>query len=145
MKYIAYIIREKIEVIDPFIQEGTAKVCPACNERCCINRHGYYDNLDVLYIRLLGIEPPLYEEGLVDTDPCQFLSEHGCSKPRWFRPFRCNWYFCVALLDYMEKGPARPYREFIKTFNEILDLRCELLNKSLIVGREVRDNQDNKA
>lgn len=126
---IARLIKAKIEGIDQFIQENTSKVCPFCKKKCCINRHGYYDNLDILYIMALGMEPPAYRQGLSDTDPCQFLSEHGCVKERYLRPFRCNWYFCEALLNHMEQGPVRPYREFIRVFNEILDLRSELLNE----------------
>lgn len=124
---IARMIKVKIEGIDHFIQQGTSEVCPSCENKCCINRHGYYDNLDILYIMALGLRPPVYRQGLSDTDPCQFLSENGCRKERYLRPFRCNWYFCQPLLNHMELGPARPYREFIRVLNEILDLRSELL------------------
>ncbi|MFN3480899.1 MAG: hypothetical protein ACK415_11000 [Thermodesulfovibrionales bacterium] len=125
---IARIIKVKIEGIDQFIQQNTSEVCPSCKNKCCINRHGYYDNLDILYIMALGMKPPLYQQELSDTEPCRFLSDNGCVKERYLRPFRCNWYFCEALLNHMEEGPARPYREFIRVFNEILDLRSELLN-----------------
>lgn len=128
---IARAIKTKIENIDQFIQQNSSEVCPSCENRCCINRHGYYDNLDILYIMALGIKPPIYQQDLSDTDPCQFLSESGCVKERYLRPFRCNWYFCEALLDHMEQGPARPYREFIRVFNDVLYLRSELLKEFL--------------
>jgi len=32
----------------------------------------------------------------------------------------------------MEKGPARQYREFIKQFHEIIDLRAEMIKEFLI-------------
>lgn len=129
LRDIAEVVKTEIESVDQFIQENTLKVCPFCEKKCCINRHVYYDNLDILYIVALGMKPPAYQQGLSDTDPCQFLSEYGCVKERYLRPFRCNWYFCEALLNHMEQGPARPYREFIRVFNEILDLRSELLNE----------------
>lgn len=129
LRDIAHAIKARIEDIDPFIQQQTEVVCPVCEERCCINKHGYYDELDEIYIMALGLELPSYRTGLSDTDRCQFLTDRGCSKERYQRPFRCNWYFCRALLNHMENGPSRPYREFIRIFNEILDLRRELLNE----------------
>lgn len=138
LKDIALVIKTKIEDIDGFIQQNTSEVCPSCEKKCCINRHGYYDNLDILYIMTLGIKPPLHQQGLSDTEPCQFLSDKGCVKERYLRPFRCNWYFCEALLNHMEQGPARPYREFIRVFNEILDLRSELLNRFIKLSKDAR-------
>ncbi len=124
---IAKSIKQGIEKVNFFIQQSTSAVCPACTNRCCLNKHGYYDNLDILYITALGSEQPSYKQGLSDDEPCQFLSELGCVKERYIRPFRCNWYFCEPLLRHMEQGPARPYREFIRVFNEIIDLRAKLI------------------
>lgn len=135
IRAIAYAIKARIEDIDPFIQQNTEEVCPDCEERCCINRHGYYDNLDILYIMALRIKPPSYREDMSDVDPCQFLSDWGCKKERYLRPFRCNWYFCETLLNHMENGLSRHYREFIRTFNEILDMRNKLLDEFL---REIK-------
>lgn len=127
---IAHAIKAGIEGIEPFIQQQTEVVCPVCEERCCINIHGYFDDLDVIYMRAIGLELPSYRKELSDTDPCQFLTDKGCSRQRYLRPFRCNWYFCRALLNHMENGPSRPYREFIRAFKEIIVLREELLNES---------------
>lgn len=126
---IAKLIKAEIDDINWFIQQNTTEVCPFCEKRCCINRHGYYDRLDILYIRALGLRPPSYRKGLSDTEPCQFLTDSGCIRERSLRPFRCNWYFCETLLYHMERGPAKPYREFIKVFNKVLDLRIELLEE----------------
>jgi hypothetical protein len=126
---LARIIRFRINEIDAFIQQNTAMVCPHCERVCCINRHGYYDYEDLIYIHAMGLKPPTYKEGISDTDPCQFLSEYGCSIERSLRPFRCNWYFCNALLNHIEQGHAKPYRTFIKQLDEIIDLRKEMLDE----------------
>ncbi len=120
-------VYEKTGEIDGFIQDNTSEVCPLCMKVCCINRHGYYDYEDLIYIFSLGQRPPLYREGLKDTDPCGFLSETGCRRRRELRPFRCNWYFCTPLLEHMERGPAVPYRNFVRLFSEILKWRRELI------------------
>lgn len=128
VKDLARIIKYRIDEIDSFIQQNTAAVCPHCEKACCINRHGYYDFEDLIYIHALGLEPPPYKECMDDTEPCQFLSQEGCTMRRSVRPFRCNWYFCNALLKHIEQGPAKPYRVFIKQLNEIVDLRKDMLD-----------------
>lgn len=128
IKNLSRIIKFRIEAIDPFIQQNTSIVCPHCENVCCINKHGYYDYEDLIYIHALGLKPPIYKQGLSDTDPCQFLSKFGCTIKRPVRPFRCNWYFCNTLLNHMEQGPARPYRILIKQLDEIIDLRKEMID-----------------
>ncbi|MDA8340111.1 MAG: hypothetical protein M0Z70_12500 [Nitrospiraceae bacterium] len=133
---LARIVRFRIDEIDSFIQQNTSIVCPNCEKVCCINRHGYYDYEDLIYIHALGLKPPTYKEGVSDTDPCQFLSEFGCAIERSIRPFRCNWYFCDALLKHIENGPAKPYRTFIKQLDEIVDLRKEMLDEFFRILKE---------
>ena len=125
----AHELRERIGGASPFIQDTTASVCPSCPEVCCINMYGYYDHNDLTYIYALGLRPPGYEEGRADTDPCQFLSREGCGLERPVRPFRCNWYFCMRLTQHMEDGPARPYRLFVSHFQEVVDLRRQMLDE----------------
>jgi hypothetical protein len=118
------------EEVSPYIQQITSAVCPTCEKVCCINRHGHYDDVDLIYVRALAIEIPPYRKDLKDTDPCQFLSKYGCSLERSVRPFRCNWYFCDDLIKYMEKGPTKLYREFVNRFRRIVELRDEMLSSS---------------
>jgi hypothetical protein len=122
-------LRKRIGVVSPFIQNNTAAVCPGCEKVCCINIHGYYDQNDLIYIYALGLRPLQYKAGLDDTAPCQFLSREGCGLERAVRPFRCNWYFCLSLTQWMENGPARPYRQFINSFQETVDLRRLMLDE----------------
>lgn len=120
---------KRIDAVSPFIQDNTASVCPLCPKVCCINVHGYYDHNDLTYIYALGLRPLRYKEGLNDTGPCQFLSRDGCGLERPVRPFRCNWYFCRRLTQQMEDGPARPYRQFVNRFQEVVDLRRLMLDE----------------
>jgi len=123
IREMAAALRGKIDDVDSFIQENTAQVCPACRKVCCINKHGYYDYQDLIYITALGLGPPSYGEGIDDTEPCQFLRETGCLIERSIRPFRCNWHFCSELIAFMNSGPAKPLREFNDKFRELQALR----------------------
>ena len=131
----ARLLRDEIDRISDFIQFNTSAVCPACEKVCCINKHGYYDHEDLIYVFALGLERPVYGEGMDDTAPCQFLSRHGCSKERSVRPFRCNWYFCDTLLAHMERGPAKPYREFISRFQGIIETRRKMIDEFSEIAR----------
>lgn len=129
-KNLANQLKCAIDRVSPLIEQITSVVCPACEKVCCIDRHGHYDDDDLIYVRALGLEPPSYREVSRDTDPCQFLCESGCTLIRSVRPFRCNWYFCNDLIEHMEKGPTKPYREFIGRFRRIVELRDEMLSSS---------------
>lgn len=122
-------LRRLIGAVSSFIQATTAAVCPSCPRVCCINRHGYYDRNDLIYVYALGLTPPAYQEGRGDKDPCQFLSGEGCSLDRDARPFRCNWYFCMRLTRHMEEGPARPYRQFLNRFQAVVEVRRLMLEE----------------
>ena len=124
---MAHIVRSRIDTIDHFIQKHTAAICPDCKQVCCINKHGYYDYEDLIYIKALGVEPPFYMEGIKDTEACQFLSVNGCAIERSLRPFRCNWYFCDALIKNIENGFAKDYRLFSRNIEEIMDIRNDML------------------
>ncbi len=56
-------VRRKIGIIDSFIQKNTSNVCPYCKSVCCINKHGYYDYQDIIYIYAIGLNPPVYKRG----------------------------------------------------------------------------------
>jgi hypothetical protein len=124
----AHEIKKKTDIMDSFIQKNTSEVCPDCKKVCCINKHGYYDYEDLIYIFALGLKPPFYKTDIDDTAPCQFLSDSGCTIERSSRPFRCNWYFCNDLIAHISNGPAKPYREFSSRFQEIQSLRREMLS-----------------
>lgn len=123
----ALLIREA----DPFIQRSTGAVCPQCRQVCCINRHSRYTPFDSLYLRALGEKKPARKAGIADSEPCQFLSLRGCRLERFLRPYRCTWYFCTPLLEYVGHTPARQYRGFISLLEQI-SLKRELLVKEFI-------------
>jgi len=120
LKATAERIRMAVEKISPFIQQATQAVCPKCEDICCKSKHGYYNFEDLVYIHALGLKAPRHESGRADSDPCQFLSEKGCTMDRTVRPSGCNWYFCNALLDDMEEMPG--YREFDDALREVAEL-----------------------
>ncbi|OGW43143.1 MAG: hypothetical protein A2Y66_07580 [Nitrospirae bacterium RBG_13_41_22] len=127
VKELALQIKDGIEKISPFIQQTTQTVCPECKNVCCISKHGYYNYEDLIYLHALSLRPPDYEFEIKDEDPCQFLSESGCSLDRPFRPSGCNWYFCESLLEHMEKKPD--YQEFDNSLSEIAKLWMEMIDE----------------
>ncbi|HMK55611.1 MAG TPA: hypothetical protein VK448_03125 [Dissulfurispiraceae bacterium] len=127
--HIAGELRKEIDSVDGFIQKNTAKICPNCRKVCCINKHGYYDHHDLIYITALGLKPPAYGSGIKDTEPCQFLCATGCTIDRSIRPFRCNWHFCSELIDFMNSGPAKPLRAFNERFRALQTLRHEMVER----------------
>ncbi len=127
VKELAQRIKEGLEKISPFIQRSTEIVCPRCVNVCCINKHGYYNYEDLVYINALGLRPPDYDCEKRDSTPCQFLSEKGCVMDRSVRPSGCNWYFCESLFDYMEGRPE--YATFDNDLRYIADLWMELMDE----------------
>ena len=118
-------IRAKIGIIDTFIQQHTSVVCPECRKVCCVNKHAHYGYDDLIYIQALGLEPHICEQR-ADHEPCQFLAATGCRLDRAVRPSGCNWYFCEALYDSMEKAPGSEYADFDASLQELADLWMEL-------------------
>jgi len=92
------------------IESYTGEVCPRCTDRCCKQRHGTFTPLDQAYVNALGKDVPRHDPARPIDGPCQFLSERGCTKPRWQRAWKCTWYFCDALLQALADGPQRQAR-----------------------------------
>ena len=127
VKELAQKILDGFEKISPLIQKSTEKVCPECRNVCCISKHGYYLFEDLVYLYALGLRPPDCEFGRKETDPCQFLSNNGCSTERPFRPSGCTWYFCDSLLEYIEKRPE--YHEFDTLLRDIAELWMDMIEE----------------
>lgn len=122
---LAQQVRAMISIIDTFIQQHTSIVCPECPKVCCVNKHAYYGCDDLIYIQALGLEPHVCEQR-ADHEPCRFLAAAGCRLDRTVRPSGCNWYFCDALYDSMEKAPGNAYSDFDRALQELADLWMEL-------------------
>lgn len=125
-----------INRVDPFIQKSTQEVCPQCRQVCCINRHSYHTHFDVLCLMALGEEIPHHKSGLGDSEPCQFLSSGGCRLGRSLRPYRCTWYFCTPLLEYIRNEPVREYRTFIACLERLSAERELLLTSFIEIAKE---------
>jgi hypothetical protein len=137
VRELALKIKTGIERVNPLIQQNTQKICPDCKDVCCISKHGYYNYEDLVYIHALGLKPPDCEFGRSDPEPCQFLSQKGCTLERPFRPSGCNWYFCDSLLEHIEKSPdyhlfdsylgniAELWLMLIEEFHYVINLRAE--------------------
>ncbi|MEK7333188.1 MAG: hypothetical protein AAB017_07410 [Nitrospirota bacterium] len=116
-------LKKAFDAVSPYIQRHTSKVCPSCSKVCCINKHGNYDEVDMVFIRALGLDSADNKSDKPDTDPCRFLNKDGCSLPRYKRPFRCTWYFCERLLESMKADSAKEYKSFISVLQNLQGLR----------------------
>ncbi len=113
--------------VSPFIEKHTALVCPDCENVCCIDKHGKYDNNDMIFMRaLVAVTEQRPHEG-GDDDPCRYLDGSGCSRARWERPFRCTHFFCTPLLKSLENDNAKLYRGFVVYLQYLTSVRQRML------------------
>jgi hypothetical protein len=130
-------LKNKFDTISPFIQRHTSIICPYCENVCCINKHGYHDKEDIIFLSILGVELPSNDNHRGDSEPCKFLTEKGCCLERWMRPFRCTWYFCEPLLESMKEDKGRRYREFVMSLQSLIAIRQEFLEG--FVGKDFKE------
>ncbi|MBF0556780.1 MAG: hypothetical protein HQK96_19880 [Nitrospirae bacterium] len=132
LKEMAKRLSAKIAHADPFIMDCNGKVCPQCEGVCCLNKFGRYDIGDVIYLAALGYRPAeilSFSNHDPECLPCKYLSQAGCVISRQLRPFRCNWFFCIPIIEYMENGNKKAYRGFSSLFHEIIRLRKDMLDE----------------
>lgn len=108
--------------LSPFIEAYTSRVCPACTEVCCKQRHGAFTEADRAYFGALGEEVPHHDPSWPPDELCQFLGGTGCAKPRWQRAWRCTWFFCEPLLQAMSEGPMKQSRALTAAIERIMAL-----------------------
>jgi len=116
-----------VREVSPFIECITREVCPSCKDVCCINKHGFYNFEDLIYLHALGLKPLPPDFMKKETDPCQFLSPTGCIMERSVRPSGCNWYFCDSLFDSMETRSE--YQAFDEAFGRIAELWMKMASE----------------
>ncbi len=119
--------KHAFDILDPFIQSYTSRVCPYCGTVCCANKHGFPEYADIVGILAMGLEIPRYRLDVDEGALCQFIGERGCTLPRARRPYRCTWYFCDPLLVQIELGPARDYNTFIRGVQGLAEARGDML------------------
>ncbi len=128
-KEIAAELKNAFNSVSSFIEKHTSIVCPDCKNVCCIDKHGRYDDSDLVILRVLGIEKNHNDQSdHEETSPCRFLRKDGCSRQRWERPFRCTHFFCNPLLKSLENDRAKSYRIFIEQLQYLVEIRRKLLD-----------------
>lgn len=120
-------LREAFDVVSPFIEKHTAIVCPGCENLCCKDRHGRYDENDLFFLTALGVAVTADQSGPEESGPCRHMGAMGCSLERWMRPFRCTHFFCDALLKSLENDNAKLYRTFVDYLQHLISIRERLL------------------
>ena len=120
-------VKNAFGLVSPFIEKHTSLVCPECENVCCMDKHGRYDENDLVFLRALGVEIPPDRHNLEETAPCRFMTGTGCSLERWMRPYRCTFFFCDALLKSLENDNAKLYRAFLEYLQHLVAVRQKLL------------------
>ncbi|MBL7032140.1 MAG: hypothetical protein ISR97_03040 [Nitrospira sp.] len=126
-KQLADDLRDAYKMVSPFIEKHTAIVCPDCESVCCKDKHGRYDDNDLIYLGALEVDIPVDMPGLKDAGPCRNMTGIGCSLDRWMRPYRCTFFFCNALLKSIEEDDSKLYRAFMVFFEHMVSSRRILL------------------
>ena len=127
-KQLAEELRDAFDIVSPFIEKHTAIVCPDCESVCCKDKHGRYDENDLVFLRALGVDIPPDISEKEETDGCRYMTEKGCSLDRWMRPYRCTFFFCDALLKSLEDDNPKLYRAFMEYFKHMVSIRKKLLD-----------------
>lgn len=122
----AHALKELLTELSPLIEEYTAAVCPDCEDVCCKQKRCAPEPVDLCYLALLGSPLPLIDNTRDPDGPCQFMAQSGCIAPRWLRPWRCTWYFCLPLLEAMGQGPQKKARQISALVQRIVDIRSVL-------------------
>ena len=125
-KKLAKELRDAFGVLSPFIEKHTSIVCPDCTDLCCKDRHGRYDENDILFLSSLGSYMPQDHQGREEDGPCRYMVETGCTLERWMRPYRCTFFFCSPLLNSLEADSAlsRCFRIYLE---QLVSIRKKLL------------------
>ncbi|MFQ3573836.1 MAG: hypothetical protein SNJ53_04300 [Thermodesulfovibrionales bacterium] len=118
-----------INHVDASIQSFTSQVCINCRDVCCINLHSYYELGDIIYLCLIEEGCPLHRSGLADRESCQFLSHTGCTLRRFQRPFRCNWYFCSDLIQFIGTYGKKQGRVLSDKMQGLIYTRSEMIGR----------------
>ncbi len=140
LRGIAEEVSYLLDILGPHILKYTERICPLCEDVCCIDHHSQYAYDDFVYFSALEERMVERKPGLDDRGPCQFLGPNGCKIRHSRRPYRCTWYFCSPLLREIEKGPAREYRKFLGLLCEITEKRTFLLREFQSTCEGVRLN-----
>ncbi|MEO5360735.1 MAG: hypothetical protein H7843_09870 [Nitrospirota bacterium] len=130
LRAMAWQLSAEIANTGPLITPCNDVVCPQCESVCCLNKFGRYDIGDIIYMTALGYQPDeILHNNEPECLPCKYLSYSGCSVSRQLRPFRCNWFFCTPMIEYMESGSKKAYRGFNMLFQDIIQLRTAMLDE----------------
>ncbi|UCH79961.1 MAG: hypothetical protein JSW20_09425 [Nitrospiraceae bacterium] len=125
---LALEIKHAFNMVSPFIEKHSARVCPECNNLCCKDKHGRYDKDDVTFLEALGENMLPEFPDRDESGPCRYMAEKGCSIERYVRPFRCTHFFCDPLLKSLENDNAKLYRAFVEYFQHLISIRQRLLD-----------------
>ena len=132
---IAAQFNKNIKKIIPLIEPVTQTICSSCRNVCCIRKHGFFNKEDLIYFSALGVTPPYIDFDGKDEEPCQFLSRNGCVLDRSFRPSGCNWFFCAALLEHLEKKDD--WIIFDDSFSRLAELWIQMIEEFSSIEHDV--------
>lgn len=108
-----------ITLLDPMFDRYCLICYPRCDEVCCEKAEVHYHFTDLLFIHVLGIEPPPYQTRSKPGELCRYLSLKGCVLPRVVRPYLCTWYMCDLHLECFFAERPREQRRILSLMERI--------------------------
>jgi hypothetical protein len=122
-------------------QDYVARVCPSCEEPCCMRVQDLFDEKDMIFAKASGRNgvPKKKRKG---KKGCPFLSPAGCLLAPKVRPFACHRYLCSRLKEEMGTREPDLVNRLTERFRILEGLRVKLWEKYLEVqGGSGRDLQ----
>ncbi|NPA94069.1 MAG: hypothetical protein GXO58_01430 [Thermodesulfobacteria bacterium] len=127
------VISSKMEGIyselEPYFRDYIEPFCKNCPTPCCVNRHGFPDFEDLIFLNACGRNLNEFDFACADTDMCQYLGSNGCRLARCARSYRCTWYFCDEVLDRFESEHSASFMKFDELMHKLASERAKLIKK----------------
>ncbi len=114
----------------------TQKYCPTCPAPCC-RKPARIGPVDILLAEAVGWKPPATVQGDPaelairnadaamlsdepgDGEPCEYLTETGCSFPNDLRPYGCTEFICPLMYAELDRKKIARLRRLTRELDQV--------------------------
>ena len=113
-------------------KDHVEKVCSACETPCCRRVDRLFDEKDLVFARVLGLNgvPSRRRTG---KKGCSHLSPAGCLLEPRTRPFTCHRYLCPELKEDIARKDDALVSMLESKFRMLEELRGQLLGEFILI------------
>jgi hypothetical protein len=123
---VAAAIRRALTAIFPLLDSVSRVTCPECPDPCCVVTTVWFDFIDLLFLHLIAVPLPPAPLANRLSDPCRYLSPHGCRLTRLVRPWGCLQYTCPTQRSHLRRQSPPAEAPFDEAIAKIKKLRYQL-------------------